>query len=104
MVVVNCRSGQCSNRLVVAAHAMSVACERGESLLLTALEEYKEDYVCKACGGMQVVVRDSRFWECVRMIDSAMKNVFRYKCLSIPQVFTLASDWHFRDTEALSRH
>ena len=43
MVVVNCRAGQRSNRLVVAAHAMATAIERGETLRLTAFDEYKED-------------------------------------------------------------
>lgn len=104
MVVVNSRAGQRSNRLVVAAHAMATAIERGEMLRLTAFDGYKEDYACMPCDGMQVVVRGSRFWECVRLVDSAAKKIFRYKNLSIPRILTLASDWHYRDYEALSRH
>ena len=83
---------------------MATAIERGEMLRLTAFEEYKEDYACQSCEGMQVVIRGSCFWECVRLIDSAAKKAFRYKCLSLPPLLTLASDWHYRDNEALCRH
>lgn len=104
MIIVNSKAGQRSNRPVVAAHAMATAIERGETLWLTAFDEYKEDYACKLCEGMRVVIRGSRFWEYVRLADSVAKKIFRYKCLSIPCMLTLASDWHYRDNEALSRH
>lgn len=103
MVVVNCRAGQRSNRLVVAAHAMATTIVHGETLRLTTFDEYNEDYACKSCGGMRVVIRGSYFWECVRLLDSAAKKIFRYKRLSIPRVLTLASDWNYRDYESLSR-
>ena len=90
--------------MVVAAHAMATAIECGETLRLTAFEEYKEDYACKSCGGMRVVIQGSCFWEYVRLIDRVAKKIFRYKCLSIPRILTLASDWHYRDYEALHRH
>ena len=79
MVIVNCIAGQRSNRLVVAAHAMATAIERGETIWLTSFDEYKEDYVCKVCEGMRVFICGSRFWECVRLLDSAAKKIFRYK-------------------------
>ena len=104
MVIVNCIAGQRSNRLVVAAHAMATAIERGETIWLTSFDEYKEDYVCKVCEGMRVFICGSRFWECVRLIDSAAKVIVRHKCLSIPRILTLASDWHYRDNAALYRH
>ena len=102
MVVVNCRAGQRSNRLVVAAHAMATAIVRGERLRLTTFDEFKGDYVCKADDSQQIVMRGSCFWECVRLFERVVKMVVRYKRFSIPHILTLASDWHYRDYESLS--
>ena len=103
MVVVNCRSGQRSNRLVVIAHAMATAIARGERLRLTSFDEFKDDYACEAPSGIKVVVKKSRVWEWVRIAERFVTIFFGLKHVTIPHVLTLASSWNYRDANALAK-
>ena len=104
MVVVNSRAGQRSNRLVVAAHAMAAAIERNETLLFTAFDRYKSDYVCETNGALRVVFQESRFWDFVRLAERFARFIFDFRYFSIPHVLTLASNWNFRSMDALCRN
>lgn len=103
MVVVNCRAGQRSNRLVVAAHAMATAIVRGERLRLTTFDEFKGDYACEAPSGIRVIIKKSRIWEWVRLAERFATIFLGLKRVSIPHVLTLASNWNYRDANALAR-
>lgn len=100
MIVVNSRAGQRGNRLVTIAHAMASAIERGETLRLTAFEAYRNDYRCTVTWNGKVVIRDSRFWEAVRLAVAAIRRL-GWKGFLRGHVI---SDWGFRDREALDRH
>lgn len=101
MVVVNCRAGQRSNRLVVFVHAMASAIARGERLRVTTFDEFKGDYACKVSDGLKVVIKPSRFWEWVRLAERTLQIVFGFKVFKIPYLMTLASTWNYRDEKAL---
>jgi len=103
MVVVNCRAGQRSNRLVVFAHAMASAIARGERLRVTTFNEFKDDYVCKMPKGLKIVIKSSRFWEWVRLAERALQIMFGFTTFRIPHLLTLASTWNYRDERALAR-
>ena len=103
MVVVNCRAGQRSNRLVVFAHAMASAIARGERLRVTTFDEFKGDYACKVPDGLKVVIKPSRFWEWVRLAERVLQIMFGFKTFKIPYLLTLASTWNYRDERALAR-
>ena len=103
MVVVNCRAGQRSNRLVVFAHAMASAIARGERLRVTTFDEFKGDYACKVPDGLKVVIKPSRFWEWVRLAERVLQIMFGFKTFKIPYLLTLASTWNYRDEKALAR-
>lgn len=103
MVVVNCRAGQRSNRLVVAAHAMATAIVRGECLRVTTFAEFKGDYVCKMPKGLKIVIKSSRFWEWVRLAERALQIMFGFKTFRIPHLLTLASTWNYRDERSLAQ-
>lgn len=103
MVVVNCRAGQRSNRLVVAAHAMATAIVRGERLRLTTFDEFKDDYACKSPSGTRVTIKKSRVWEWVRLAERFMTMLLGLKRVSVPHALTLASSWNYRDANALAK-
>lgn len=103
MVVVNCRAGQRSNRLVVAAHAMATAIVRGERLRLTTFDEFKGDYACEAPSGIRVIIKKSRIWEWIRLAERFATIFLGLKSVSIPHVLTLASNWNYRDANALAK-
>ena len=103
MVVVNCRAGQRSNRLVVIAHAMAAAIVRGERLRLTTFDEFTRDYACKTPPGLKVSIKKSRFWEWVRLAERFATIFVGFKRVSIPHVLTLASNWNYRDANALNK-
>jgi len=100
MIVVNSRAGQRSNRLVTIAHAMATAIERREDLRLTAFDSFKDDYLCSVGWDGRVLVKDSRMWECVRLLISALKRI------GWASVFKgrIVSDWTYRDFAALEKH
>ena len=91
MVVVNCRAGQRSNRLVVFAHAMASAIARGERLRVTTFDEFKGDYACKVPDGLKVVIKPSRFWKWARLAERVFQIMFGFKTFKIPYLLTLAS-------------
>ncbi|MBO6167147.1 MAG: hypothetical protein J6P13_02215 [Kiritimatiellae bacterium] len=100
MVVVNARAGQRSNRLVTIAHAMATAIERGEDLRLTAFDSFKDDYACTVGWDGRVIVKDSRMWEWVRLLISALKRLGWESVLK----GRIVSDWTYRDFAALKKH
>lgn len=104
MIVVNGRAGQRSNRLVVAAHAMATAIERGERLMLTTFDEFKDDYVCKPPQGIDVIIARSRFWEWVRLVERAVSIFTGLMKVSVPHILTIASNWYYRDNRAVTKH
>lgn len=103
MVVVNCRAGRRSNRLVVAAHSMATAIVRGERLRLTTFDEFKDDYACEPPSGTRVTIKKSCAWEMIRLAERFASMFFGLKRISIPHVLTLASSWNYRDANALAK-
>jgi len=103
MVVVNCRAGQRSNRLVVAAHAMATAIVCGERLRLTTFDEFKDDYACEPPSWIRVTIEKSHGWEWARLVERFAATFFGLKRVSIPHVLTLASSWNYRDANALAK-
>lgn len=100
MIVVNSRAGQRSNRLVTIAYAMASAIERDETLRLTAFETLAKDYACSVSWNGRVVIRDSRFWEVVRLAVAAIRRLGWKSFLGGHVV----SDWGFRDRRSLEKH
>ena len=100
MIIVNSKAGGRGNRLVTIAHAMALAIERNDDLLLTAFGRYAADYRCEVSWDGKVVIRDSMFWDGVRLILAVCRrlgwNGVLHGCV--------VSDWTFRAPEELSRH
>ena len=79
------------------AHAMATAIERREDLLLTTFGEMAEDYRCEVSWGGQLQIRESWWWEFVRLVLAALKR------MRIPPIFVgkIVFDWSYRNREAL---
>lgn len=105
MIIVNSRAGQRSNRLITIAHAMGTAIERGETLWLTAFGRYAGDYPRLVVSGKcRVLVKESFFWEIVRLWLSVVNRVWRGFKINIPGVITIVSDFTYRDEGNRRKH
>lgn len=62
MIICNAKTGQLSNKLCVASHALALAIERKETIVFTELDFAKEFYRCTPPPEIRVIIKKSWFW------------------------------------------
>lgn len=72
MIICNDATGQLSNRLCVAQHALALAIERKETIVFTELDFAKRLYKCTPPSGIKVIFKKSWFWRFERQTIGRM--------------------------------
>jgi len=115
MIICNARTGQMSNRLCVAAHALAFALSRKETIVFTELDFAQKLFECTPPEAIKVVVRKSRFWALERLTLGRLTDkinsfrppatgLLRNRCLRLPGLTAVSGFVQLRDEESVQKY
>lgn len=108
-LIVNAKYGQLSNRLILTAHALATAIQRGDDILLTEFDDLAQYYNCQIDDySGKILIHYSLLWTAEAWLDKSINFVLTRLLNKEERVFDLSpkivSSWNYRDYKNVEKY